>query len=126
MNFFHGIIINLSQKNKSIFQRLKIIGRKHALLGWVTLYKVEIPESELEALIPVLQANMTERIFFRPLSFYIHLYRGDELIVVFKRRRFRTTTDKKAWKDIIAYAQSLGIPEKQLDFFPCRIEEETY
>jgi hypothetical protein len=119
MENYHGIIVDKSQKDKDIFNWLKIIGSKTTSKGWI-LYKIEINPEEIEKVIKELQQNM------EPEPFYCHFYRDNELIVVFKEKVFRIMPDKSTWKEAIEYGKSLGIPEKQLDFSPCKIEEETY
>jgi hypothetical protein len=119
MNKYHGIIVNISQKDKSIFDELKILSSKKSSKGWI-LYKIEVDQEKIEKVIKKLQQNM------EPEPFYCHFYRDDELIVVFKEKVFRIMPDKSTWKEAIEYGKFLGIPEKQLDFFPCKIEEETY
>ena len=117
MENYHGIIVNVSQKDKSIFDRLKIIGEKKSL-GWI-LYKVEVKPGEIKKKIKEFQENMVE-------GFYFHFYINNELIVVFNKKVFYAKTDKSTWDGIIEYGKSLKIPEKQLDFFPCKEEDETY
>ena len=116
---YHGIIVDESQKDITILNKLKILGKKTSSNGKWVLYKIGIAPEKLEKSIKQLQENMNG-------GFYFHFYRENELIVVFKKKIFRITTEKSGWSDVIAYGKSLGIPEKQLDFFPCRIEDETY
>jgi hypothetical protein len=60
-------------------------------------------------------------------GFYCHFYRGEELVVVFKERIFKANAcDKSTWAEILEYGKSIHIPEAQLDFLPCKIEDETY
>jgi hypothetical protein len=59
-------------------------------------------------------------------GFYFHFYKGDDLIIIFKERIFRVKTDMATWKEVIEYGKTLNIPAKQLDFYPCRVEDETY
>ncbi len=87
------------------------------------MYKVEVAAGDIEQAIQQFQANLRPLPF---LQFYCHFYRGNELIVVFKEKVFRMTTDRPTWGDALAYGRSLGIPDRQLDFFPCRWEEEPY
>jgi len=119
MKNYHGIIIDKSQKDKSIFERLKILGSKTSSKGWI-LYKIEVNPEEINKIIQELQQNMISG------PYYCHFYRNNELIVVFKEKIFRITPDKSTWKEAIEYGRSSGIPEKQLDFYPCKIEDETY
>jgi len=114
---YHGIIVDESQKDKSIFKKLKVTGQSKGE-HW-TLYKISVPEKDLEKTLKAIQTNMAK-------GFYFHVYRGDELIAVFNERTFRVKTDKSTWKELLSYGKELGIPEEQLDFFPCRFEDETY
>jgi len=123
---YHGIIINVSLKDKSLLKSLEIIGQKKALLNWLVLYKVSIRPDSLDSTILNLQSNLVERFWFYVPHFYCHFYRDDELIVVFKKKVFRVKTDPATWQNVIAFGISLGIPAKQLDFHPCRFEDETY
>jgi len=123
---YHGIIINLSLKNKSAIQSLDVIGRKQVFLNWLVLLKVAVREQDLEVTIQALQTNMMDRFGFCSPHFYCHFYRADDLIIVFKNRIFRVKTDPATWPEVLAYGRSLGIPAKQLDFAPCRVEDETY
>jgi hypothetical protein len=69
---------------------------------------------------------MAERFLAFVKNYYVHFYRDDEVIVAFKDKVLHMTTDKSTWKDVIVHGRGLGIPEKQLDFFPFRIQDETY
>ncbi|MEM5814333.1 MAG: hypothetical protein QXD77_00775 [Candidatus Aenigmatarchaeota archaeon] len=114
---YHGIIVAESLKDKSILQKLNVIGRSKGR-DW-TLCKISVPGKDLERTLEMLRANMAD-------GFYFHFYGGDELIAVFKKRTFRVKTDKSTWKELLDYGKKLGIPEKQLDFSPCRFEDEIY
>jgi hypothetical protein len=120
---YHGIIINQSQRDQSIYRDLPIIGRKRVALNWLVLYKVEVPADAIEAAIQKVQANLKDVL---SNQFYCHFYRENELIVVFKEKVFRITPDQSTWAEAIAYGVSIKIPEKQLDFFPCRVEDERF
>ena len=119
MKNYHGIIVDISQQDKSIFDKLKILGSKKSSSGWI-LYKIEVSPEEINKIIEQLQQNMVVE------PFYCHFYRDNELVVVFKERVFRVTSDKYTWDEAVEYGKSLGIPEEQLDFFPCKVGEETY
>ncbi len=114
---YHGILVDVSQKDKTIFRKLNILSQKKDG-SWV-LYKVGISPKQINKQIKQLQNNMVD-------GFYFHFYRENKLIVVFKKRIFKVKTDKSTWKDLIEYGKSLNIPEEQLDFFPCKISEENY
>lgn len=117
MENYHGILVNVSQKDETIFSKLKILGQKEDD-GWI-LYRIEINPEELNQKIGELQNNLNA-------GFYFHLYKNDELIVVFKEKVFIVKTDKSTWGGILKYGKSLNIPPEQLDFYPCKIEDEKY
>ena len=121
---FHGIVLNLSQKNRRLLSELDLLGR--SLFGLLALYKVRVPAGRLEDTIVRVQRNMARRIVFFPQEFYAHFYRANELIVVFRDDVYRVTTDRSSWGDALDHGRALGISEKQLDFSPCRFEDETY
>lgn len=118
-NNYHGILVSTSQKDSSIFKALQIIGKREIdNSNWI-LYKIEADPSDLWKIIDALQKNMHN-------DYYFHFYRNTELIVVYKERIFEALPDKSTWKEIIDYGKLMGIPESQLDFHPCRIEDETF
>lgn len=117
MEEYHGIIVDASQRDRSIFNKLKILGKKKDE-DWV-LYKIEVKSRDIKKIIKELQENMID-------GFYFHFYKDDELIVVFKKKIFKIKTDKSTWNEVIKYGKSLGIPEEELDFYPCKVEDEVY
>jgi len=117
MKNYHGILVDVSQKDKSIFNNIKILGQKESG-GWI-LYRVEVEDEEIDKTIERLQKNMVD-------GFYFHFYKDNELIVAFKDKVIKTKTDKSTWNEIIEYGKSQGIPKEQLDFYPCKIENEEY
>ena len=123
---YHGIVMDASQKDKSIFERLDVIGRKKVALGAVCVVKLRVKSADLEKTISDLRANMADRFLALFKNFYVHFYRGDEVIAAFKDKVFHMTTNKSTWNEAIVHGRGLGIPERQLDFFPCRIGDETY
>jgi hypothetical protein len=123
---YHGIILNISQQDKAIFDDLKIIGKRNVLPGIIVLFKAEVASNALELLIQKLQANKAKRFLCLIREFYCHFYRGNELIIVFRNKVFHVTTDRSSWIDVIEYGKSSGIPVKQLDFIPHKVEDEKY
>jgi len=123
---YHGIVVSFSQKNKSIFQRLHIIGLKKVLFGIIKLYKIDISEKEIKKIIQEIQMNMSKNIFMINQEFYAHFYRKNELIIVYRNKIFSVTLDKNSWEEAIEYGKSIGIKENQLDFIPNRFEEEQF
>ena len=123
---YHGIIVNLSQKNKSIFKRLNIVGVRKVLFGIIKIYKIDTSEKEINELIQEIQMNMSKSILMINQEFYAHFYRKNELIIIYRNKIFSVTMDKKTWEEAIKYGRSIGIKEKQLDFIPNRIEDENF
>lgn len=117
MAVYHGIVVDASQKDQSIFNNLKVLNVKQAG-NWV-LYKIEEDEMRLDRLLKELQSNLVK-------GFYFHFYDNTNLMVVFSDKVFRIKADKSTWSEALSYGKSLGIPEEQLDFFPCTFEQETY
>jgi hypothetical protein len=123
---YHGVVIRQSQKDARVFERMDIIGRKTIMMGLIVLYKVRVSPESLDGTIHKLQSNMADRFFMFTQNFYAHFYRDNELIAVFRYRVFRMTPDETTWTAAREYGKSLGIPEKQLDFRPCRMADETF
>jgi hypothetical protein len=123
---YRGIILNVSQRDKTVFNELNIIGKKNVVWKLVVLFKVRVPARRLDGLIEQLQSNMAESFVHFIREFYCHFYRANELIIVFRKKVFKVGIDPSAWRDAIEYGKSLGIPAKQLDFVPHRIEDEQY
>ena len=114
---YHGIIINLSQKDKSIFNTVEVIGKRKFLFGLLTLYKVKVSPENIDKVLKAFQTNMSDRIFLRKQEFYFHFYRGNELIIVFRNKIFKVSTDKSSWADAITYGIQLKIRKTSLILF---------
>ena len=123
---YHGIVINRSQRDRGIFRELDVIGTKRLFLGLIVFYKIRVRPQDIDSVIKLVQENMSSRFLIKKQQYYAHFYRADELIVVFRDKTFRATTDKKTWRDAIAYGKWLHIVEDQLDFVPNRVEDETF
>lgn len=126
MNNYHGIIVDKSQKDKSILGKFRVIGKKRALACLVTLYKIEVPEGSIDEVCKAVMDNMAAHFFFIKQEYYAHFYRADELIIVFRDALFRVTTHPSSWTDAVKHGRMLGIRGKQLDFIPNRFEDEIY
>lgn len=120
---YKGYIIDKSQKNKKIFDTLKITNKKTIWLGLITILEIEVQEDELDTVIKQLQKNMADHVGLKKQEFYLHFYSGNELIVVFRTKNFIATSDKTTWIEAQAFGRSLGIVDKQLDFLT---PEENY
>jgi len=119
MSEYHGIIIKEGLKDSSILDEMKILGIKK-VDDW-TLLRVGVDESKIDETIKVVGRNLRSD----PV-YYAHFYRDEELIVVFPKKIFHLTPNRETWKPAIKYGKSVGVPEEELDFKPCRFEEETY
>lgn len=118
MGKYHGIIIDISQKDNPVLDNLKILSKKKTE-NWI-LYKIEVKAKELNKTIKELQENMVEG------KFYFHFYRNNELIIIFKNKIFEVNVNKSSWTKAINYGKNLGIPREQLDFYPYKIEDEEF
>ena len=123
---YHGIIINISQRDKSIFKTIDILGERKYFFGLLILYKVKVAPDNLVNVIKAFQNNLSDRIFFKKQEFYFHFYRNNELIIVFRDEIFKVSPDKSTWLEAIAHGRLLKIADKQLDFIPNRFEDENY
>jgi hypothetical protein len=123
---YHGIIINISQKNKSLISTLDVIGKKKSIFGIITIYKIEVKVNEINNIINKIQENMAIKILFLKQEFYAHFYRNNEMIIVFREKIFNVILDKNTWMEAINFGKSINIKEKQLDFIPNRFEDEQF
>ncbi|MCL5783429.1 MAG: hypothetical protein M1476_05925 [Candidatus Thermoplasmatota archaeon] len=118
---YHGIIIMESLSDKSILDSLKILGRKDGRI-W-TMLRVGVETGKFQGVIKSISRNL---MVVNGIPYYAHFYRRNELIVVFPGKIFFMTPDKETWQPVLDFGKSNGIPEQELDFFPCRFEDETY
>ena len=112
---FHGIIVEESIKTDAK-SKLNIIGKKKDS----SLTKIAFPKNKLSEMEKIIQDGLKSG------KFYAHLYDGNRLIVIFKEKTFHILVDKETWKPAIEYGIKIGIPRRQLDFFPCKFKDETY
>lgn len=119
MSEYHGIVIEEGLKDPSILNKVKILGKKG--VGEWTLLRVGVEESEINKVIRLIQKYLVTE-----PAYYAHFYRKEELVAVFPRKIFYLTPSKETWKPAVDYGKSVGIPEEELDFKPCRFEEEIY
>lgn len=102
---FKGTIIENSLQDKKILDEVSVL-KSYRLDDWA-LHDVELEENK----IPELSYSLAEG------PWYIHVWKGDSIIVIFKNKTFRINAfDKMTWNEAIAYGKSIGIPEEQLDF----------
>ena len=118
---YHGIIIRESLTDPSALTIVRILGQRKG--GPWTLLRVGVSARTLRRAIARIQHGLRT---VDTVPFYAHFYRKDELLVVFPRRLFRLRPERTTWGPAVSYGRSLGINEDELDFNPCRFEEETY
>jgi len=140
VNNYHAVIINLSQLDTSIFKHFNIIDIQKRFLGAVKLYKITVPEENIQEAVASVQANMSSKL---KKEWYATFYNSEKAIIVFRKKKFELLTngiapvyqkklettnadDKKHWDEMISYAKSLGIPDSQLDFLPPDYRAENY
>ena len=115
---YHGIIIDQEFTDKSFPNNFKIFAKKQD--GDWGIYGIEIEDLKLDETISKIQANLKTN-----ENWYVHFYNGENLIVIFKNKIFKTSVNSSRWQPIINYGKEIGIPEEQLDFKPNKFEEEN-
>jgi len=110
---YKGIIIKESLTNLSILEEVEVISERTELdqdnpdEKW-HLYTIEV----LRGVIDKLQTHLK-----RKGGWYMHFWRGRDVIVVFRDKMFEINyNDKSTWEEAIDYGLSMGVPRKQLDF----------
>ena len=116
---YNGIIINQEFKDPSIINDFKTFATIKN--GSWEIHGIEIQNQELQQTIDKLQKEIKDK-----GTWYAHLYNDEELIVIFKNKMFRVTPHQSSWEPIIKYGKKLGIPKKQLDFWPNRFQDEKH
>ena len=110
-NYYKGTIVEESLEDNRILNDMNIIGFRiskddNPADRW-HLYTVQVTKSDIEKVSR----------YIKPGTWYMHFWKGTDVIVVFKGKVFEFQHDKKeTWKDACEYGRSLGIPEEQLDF----------
>jgi hypothetical protein len=120
MSEYHGIIIKEGLKDQLVLGNMKILGKKKGI-KW-TLLRVGLNENKIDEVVGLVQKSLVTE----PARYYAHFYREGKLIVVFPKKIFYLTPEKETWRPAIDYGKSVGVPEDELDFKPCRFEEETF
>lgn len=114
MDNYLGIIVDHSFKNKEYVRKLQVLASRS--IGSWRLLLIEVEEEKLAEQIQSLQENMVD---IQVKCWYAHLFRQQELIVVYQDRMFPVTVQPNTWGEAIQYGLANGIPEEQLDFQPC-------
>ena len=122
MTDYHGIIVYEGLRDESFLKTVTTLGYKKT--SDFRLYKISVPEDDINDTMSRAQDAMEEG------PYYCHFYRKhkdiEELFIAFKHRIYRVTADESTWQEPRAHGLSLHIPLRQLDFYPRRIEDETW
>lgn len=118
---YHGNFLDISFTDPNFIHTFKYLYKRKSRTNPWMMYDVIIPENELGNTIQKVQDTLKD-----DAPYYNHLYRENELIVIFKKKVFRMTLDKSTWNEAIAYGRSLNIPDSQLVFSPNRFGDEEY
>lgn len=107
---YKGIIVEESLKDNRIVNALEIVEVKVSdeedpKDRW-HLYTVRVSKEDIK----ILSKNIKQ-------GWYMHFWKGREIVVVFKDKKFEFDfDDKESWKPVTKYGLSLGIPKEELDF----------
>lgn len=110
-NEFNGTIVEKSLEDNRILNELEIVGfritnEENPDERW-HIYKVSVSKDEIQKLSRLI----------KPSKWYMHFWKGKNVIAVFKNKTFEfNSKDKATWKPAVEYGLSIGIPKEQLDF----------
>lgn len=116
---YHGNLLDTEFKDPSFLNRFRIFAKRKSERNPWTMYGVIVPSERIEDVIKETQENLLTN-----APYYAHFYKDGELIIVYKERVFRVTSDRLSWGEAIEYGRSLRIPDDQLVFAPNRFEDE--
>jgi hypothetical protein len=118
---YHGILIREGIQDQTVLDDMPILGRKTGK-KW-TLLKIRVEQTTIVKTVRLIQANLLSE---NGVPYYAHFYRDEESIVVFPERAFHISSDRNSWNETVSYGESLGVPRAELDFTPCRFQDETF
>ena len=109
MDDYLGVLVKESLRDPA--RTPTVVGSRRGV-EW-TLLLVRVPARHLEHELEALRSNLD------PADcWYAHLFRKDELIVVFDDEVFRVSTDPSTWDAALRHGRDRGAPDDQLDFSP--------
>ncbi len=122
---YRGTIIGESLEDKSIFDKVKVIGtrvekvtKRHKtqwLRQW-TIYTIEIPEARADALAGVISRSIVRE---HGHAWYVNFKNDRTHYIIFLEKVFKVDRiGVDGYQKVREYGISLGIPEYQLDFSP--------
>jgi hypothetical protein len=107
---YKACIVEESLSDNRILNDLKIVkvsitDEENSSERW-HIYNSIVNERQIEELHKLLKPG-----------WYVHFWRGNDMIVLFKGKKFNVKfKDKSTWKEAINYGLALKIPREQLDF----------
>lgn len=103
-NEYHGNMLDTEFRGPDFLKRFTIFAKEKSPRNPWTMHGVVIPAKAIEAVIRDVRRNLLPG-----APYYAHFYNadGNELIIVYKERVFRVTSDKSRWKEAIEYGRSL-------------------
>lgn len=107
---YKGIVVEESLEDNRLLNGLEVtaveITKEENPTDRWHLYKVRASKQDIERLSKGIKSG-----------WYMHFWKGRNVIALFKDRRFEFNfDDKSTWKPVLEYGRSLGIPEEELDF----------
>ena len=108
---YQGVIVREGLRRPAVLERLPILGT-HRTANW-NIVEVGVPEADINRAVELIQASLVEE-----PTYFAHLYKGDEVIIVFPDKVFTATTDPATWNEAVKYGVDKGIPKEELDFAP--------
>lgn len=104
---FYGMIVEESLTDPTVINNVSVSKVKITNPDRWHIYTVTTSELQVEKY----------QAWLKDDPWYMHFWRGDEIVVVFKDKSFSFSKNNKSmWGPAINYGKSLGIPEEQLDF----------
>lgn len=108
---YKGTIVEESLEDNRILNEVQVlssrISKDDSPADRWHLYNVKVSKEDIQKISK----------YIKPGKWYMHFWRNKDVVAVFKDKVFEFNyDDKSTWKEVVAYGQSLGIPDKQLDF----------
>lgn len=106
-----AVLVREGLRRPEVLQQLPVLG-KHRTDNW-TIVEVGVPGEDLHRATELIQSSLIDE-----PTYFCHLYRDDEVIIIFPDRVFNATADPASWKEAIKYGVDKGVPREELIFAP--------